>query len=110
MILGSSTDRTPEIVMKSKKRGKAPSPALQNRLAELEDMITKKGVQIHYDLLEAAGLKLKGGICTIRGEYHIFVDKRKSTADLIEFLENHLARPLPEDVPQIDEETDENRQ
>ena len=95
--------------MKSKKRGRAPSPALQNRLTELEDMATEKGVQIHYDLLEAAGLKLKGGICTIRGENHIFVDKRKSTADIIEFLEDHLTRPLPKDVPPIDKETDENR-
>ena len=95
--------------MKSKKRGKSPTPALQSRLAELEDMATEKGVQIHYDLLEAAGLKLKGGICVIRGEYHIFVAKRKSTADTIEFLENHLTHPLPKDVPQIDEQADENR-
>ena len=69
--------------MKSKKRGKSPTPALQSRLAELEDMATEKGVQIHYDLLEAAGLKLKGGICVIRGEYHIFVDKRKNERELL---------------------------
>ena len=89
--------------MKSKKKGKSPSPALQDRLAELEDMASKKGIQVHYDRLEAAGLKLKGGICSIKGDYHIFVDKRKSTADKIDFLENHLNNPIPEDTPLVDE-------
>ena len=91
--------------MKSKKKRKAPSPALQHRLAELEDMAATKGIQIHYDLLEAAGLKLKGGMCTIRGEYHIFVDRRKPTADIIDFLQDHLTQPLPQNVPELTEET-----
>jgi hypothetical protein len=90
--------------MKSKKKQKTPSPALQKRLAELEDMATAKGIQLHYDLLEAAGLRLKGGICTIRGEYHMFVDKRKSTADIIEFLQDHLTQPLSLNVSEITEE------
>jgi len=92
--------------MKSKKRQKAPSPALQKRLTELEELAAQKGIQIHYDLLEAAGLKLKGGICTIRGEYHIFVDRRKSTADIIDFLQDHLTQPFPKDVPELNEDTD----
>jgi hypothetical protein len=91
--------------MKSKKKQRSPSPALQKRLAELEDMAAAKSVQIHYDLLEAAGLRLKGGLCTIRGEYHLFVDKRKSTADIIEFLQDHLTQPLPKDVPELTEDT-----
>jgi hypothetical protein len=94
--------------MKSRKKRKTPSPALQNRLAELEDMAATKGIQIHYDLLEAAGLKLKGGICTIRGEYHLFVDRRKPTADIIDFLQDHLTQPLPRNVPELIEETAES--
>jgi hypothetical protein len=89
--------------MKSKKRGKTPSPAQQERLAELEDTASKKGIQVHYDRLEAAGLKLKGGICSVKGDYHIFVDKRKSTADKIDFLQNHLNNPMPKDTPLADE-------
>jgi hypothetical protein len=89
--------------MKSKKRGKSPSPALQDRLAELEDTASKKGIQVHYDRLEAAGLKLKGGICSVKGDYHIFVDKRKSTADKIDCLQNHLSNPIPKDTPLVDE-------
>ena len=89
--------------MKSKKRGSSTSPALQDRLAELENTASKKGIQVHYDRLEAAGLKLKGGICSVKGDYHIFVDKRKSTADKIDFLENHLNNPIPKDTPLVDE-------
>ena len=88
--------------MKSKKRGKSPSPALQNRLVELEDTASKRGIQVHYDRLEAAGLKLKGGICSVKGDYHIFVDKRKSTADKIDFLQDHLNDQIPKDTPLID--------
>jgi len=91
--------------MKSKKKQRSPSPALQKRLAEMEDMAAAKRIQIHYDLLEAAGLRLKGGLCTIRGEYHLFVDKRKSTADIIEFLQDHLTQPLPNNVPELTEDT-----
>jgi len=94
--------------MKTKKRRKTPSPALQSRLTALEDMAAAKGIQIHYDLLEAAGLKLKGGLCAVRGEYHLFVDRRKSTADIIDFLEDHLAQPLPQDVPEPNETTSES--
>ncbi len=81
------------------KEKKPPSPALQNRLSELEKKAAQKGIHIHYDLLEAAGLKLKRGICKINGEYHIFVDKRKSFADRIDFLRDYLDNPLPDDVP-----------
>ena len=85
--------------MKSKKK-KTSSPVLQTRLSELEEKAAKKGIHIHYDRLEAAGLKLKGGICKVNGEYHIFVDRRKSTADRINFLKDFLDHPLPEDVPE----------
>ena len=82
--------------MKSAKKKKSSSPSLQNRLSELEEKVAQMGVLIHYDLLEAAGLKLKGGICKINGDYHIFFDRRKSTADKIDFLEDCLNHPLPE--------------
>ena len=86
--------------MKSTKKKKTPTPALQNRLSELEQKAVQRGIHIHYDRLEAAGLKLKGGICKVNGEYHIFVDRRKSTADRINFLKDFLDHPLPEDVPE----------
>lgn len=72
-------------------------------MSELEDKAAQRGIQIHYDLLEAAGLKLKDGICKINGEYHIFVDRRKSLAEKIEILDQYLAEDLPEEPPQIQE-------
>jgi hypothetical protein len=86
--------------MRSAKKRRAPSPSLQNRLSELEERAAQRGIYIHFDLLEAAGLKLNGGICKIKGEYHLFVDKRKSTAEKIEILQDYLDHPLPEDVPE----------
>ena len=86
--------------MKSAKKKETSPPALQNRLSEMEEKAAQKGIRIHYDLLEAAGLKLKGGMCKIKGEYHLFIDRRKSTADKIEILQDCLNKPLPEDIPE----------
>jgi len=85
--------------VKKPKKKKIPS-ALQNKLTELEEQLSQKGLQVHYDLLEAAGLKLKGGICKILGEYNLFIDRRKSAADKIEILQDHIDKPFPEDIPE----------
>jgi len=86
--------------MKSSKKKRSPSPALQEKLASLEEKVLARGIQVHYDLMEAAGLKLKDGICRIRGEYHLFIDKRKSAPDKIEILQDYIDHPLPEDIPE----------
>ena len=84
---------------KQRNRGTLP---LENRLAELEKKVLQKGIHVHYDRLEAAGLKLKGGLCKIKGEYHIFVDKRKSTAEKISILLDCVDQPFPEEPSQND--------
>ena len=89
--------------MKSSKQKKTSSRDLQDKLTALEEQASQKGIQIHYDLLEAAGLKLKGGICKIRGEHHLFIDRRKSAADKIETLQDYIDHPLPEDIPENDD-------
>lgn len=85
--------------MKTSKRKKTSS-ALQAKLSELEEKAARKGLQVHFDLMEAAGLKLKSGICKIKGEYHLFIDKRKPAADKIEILQDYIAQPLPENIPE----------
>ena len=72
--------------------------ALQVRLTELEERAAKREIHVHYDLLEAAGLKLKDGICKINGEVHIFIEKRKSLAEKIEILEACLSKLLTDDI------------
>ncbi len=86
--------------MKSSKKKKITSSALQEKLSALEEKAAQKGIQVHYDLLQAAGLKLKDGICKIRGEYHLFIDKRKSAADKIGTLQDYIEHPLPDDIPE----------
>ena len=68
-------------------------------MSQMEQKAFEAGTHIHYDLLEAAGLKLKGGICKIRGEYHLFIDRRTSVSERIEIINEYLEHPLPEDVP-----------
>jgi hypothetical protein len=72
--------------------------ALQVRLTELEERAAKREIHIHYDMLEAAGLRLKDGVCKINGEHHIFIDKRKPTNEKIEILEDCLNHLLPENI------------
>ena len=88
--------------MKSRKKKQAPSASLQDRLSELEEQAAQRQIYVHYDLLEAAGLKLKGGICKINGQYHLFVDRRKSIADKIEILQDHLNHPILQDTARVD--------
>ena len=85
--------------MKSSKPKKTSS-ALQSRLSELEKKSAQKGIRVRYDRLEAAGLKLKGGVCKANGEYHLFIDKRKSTSEKIDTIQDCLNQPLPEDIAQ----------
>jgi len=63
---------------------------IEAKLARLEEIALERGIQVHYDRLEAAGLKLKGGICTVRGERHLFIDRRRPIADKIDLLEGYL--------------------
>ena len=75
---------------------KKSSPALEKRLSELENQAAERNIRIHYDRLEAAGLKLKDGMCKLDGEYHIFVDRRKSVADKIDIIRAFLDQPISE--------------
>ena len=84
--------------MKPVKKKQMLSSSLQYQLSSLEEQAAQKQIHIHYDLLEAAGIKLKGGICKINGEYHLYVDRRKSIADKIEILRDCLNHPVPEET------------
>jgi hypothetical protein len=86
--------------MKSSSTTKPLSSTLQKKLTELEEEAVRRGLQVHYDLLEAAGLKLHGGICKIRGEYHLFIEKRKPLSERIEILQDILEHPFPQDIPE----------
>ena len=80
--------------MERKKKGRAPSPTLLRKLTALENAAVARGIHVHYDRLEAAGLRLNGGLCALNGEYHLFIEKRKSIVDKIKFLQNQLERNM----------------
>jgi len=84
--------------MEVEKKERLSSSSLEDRLSDLEEEAAQRQIHVHYDLLEAAGLKLKGGICKINGEYHLFIDRRKSIADKIDILQDHLDHTNPEDI------------
>lgn len=69
---------------------------MQQRLQDLEAKANALGIQVHYDRLEAAGLKLKEGLCRVRGQYHIYIEKRKATSEKVDSLIELLDQPLPE--------------
>ena len=87
----------------ARKKKKIP-PSILQTLTGLETEMLEKGVHVHFDLLEAAGLRLKGGMCKIKGEYHLFIDRRIPAPEKIDVLRDYLARPLPEDIPETDGE------
>lgn len=70
-----------------------------HRLKALEAELEARGMQVHYDLLECAGLRLEGGVCRHGGACHLYVDRRKTTAERIRLLEQHLARPSAAEAP-----------
>jgi hypothetical protein len=92
------------IPMKTRKKPRQASPALQEKLRQIENLASEKGIRVHYDKLEAAGLKLKGGFCTVRGEYNIFVDKRKSVAEKIEFIRDYIDHETLSTSPKTEKE------
>lgn len=87
--------------MERKRQGGSSAPRLPRRLQELERQASEKGLHLHYERLETAGLKLRSGLCKVRGEYHIFIDRRTPPSERIALLETCLERPLPEHIPEF---------
>ena len=79
---------------RSAKKIKPKVSAKEQTLRELEEKVSQKGIQIHYDKLETAGLKLKGGLCKVRGKLHLYIDRRKSIDEKIALLRDYYMEPL----------------
>ena len=81
-------------IIKNKKRKHKIPAVMQEQIENFENLAAQKGINIHYDILEAAGFKLKGGICNVNGELHIFIDRRLPPSERIESLKEHLEKFL----------------
>jgi hypothetical protein len=61
-------------------------------LEKLEDAATHLGVKVSYEVLGAAvGL---GGLCKVKGEFRVIIDKRASTEERVTTLAGSLAGVL----------------
>lgn len=59
-------------------------------LQKLEDAATQMRVKVSYDAMSAAiG---HGGLCRVKGEYRVIIDKRASTEERVTVLASALAR------------------
>ncbi len=63
---------------------------LEAKLEHLKTKAKQLGVDIHFDKLEAAGLRLKDGDCLIKGQRHIFIDKRRPLEEQVLLLNELL--------------------
>ena len=62
-------------------------------LAELEAAAGQLGVKVSYEALQASvGM---GGLCRVRGEYRMIIDKRSQVGERVATLASGLAR-IPE--------------
>ncbi|MDR1396891.1 MAG: hypothetical protein LBJ14_04095 [Desulfarculales bacterium] len=62
----------------------------QLKLQCLEKRIKNAGVRLGYERMQFAGLRLRSGLCWFKGQYYLFVDRRKSVPERIELLHSAL--------------------
>jgi hypothetical protein len=57
----------------------------------LEKAAEQIGVRVRYEALAAGGLVGSGGVCKVRGEWWVIIDKKASSADKVAILTDALA-------------------
>jgi len=58
---------------------------------ELKDLAEKLDIHVSEENLKTAGIKVKSGLCKVKGKTMIILDKHKSTHKKIKILTSHLA-------------------
>jgi hypothetical protein len=64
----------------------------------LEELTEKLGITLSEQNLRISGLKVKSGLCTVKGEKMFIMDKHKNTRDKIEILASCLSKMPIEDI------------
>ena len=65
---------------------------------ELKDLAEKLAVTVSEQNLRTAGIKVKSGLCTVKGKNMFIMDKHKSIHKKIKILAAHLAEIPNENV------------
>ena len=65
---------------------------------ELKDLAEKLGINVSEQSFRNTGLKVKSGLCKVKGQRLLIIDKHKSIYKRITIMASHLARIPHEDV------------
>jgi hypothetical protein len=65
---------------------------------ELKDLAEKLEIHVSEQNLNTAGIKVKSGLCKVKGKNMFIMDKHKSIHKKIKILASHLAELPREDV------------
>jgi len=57
----------------------------------LESAAGKLGVHVRYEVLATAGATTTGGLCRVKGEWWVIIDKRASAAERVAILADALS-------------------
>ena len=72
------------------------SRKIADQLKELEDVAGKKQIRISYELI--GGELGAGGLCKVKGEHRVIVDRRATDGEKVTVIATALARFPLEDV------------
>jgi hypothetical protein len=69
---------------------------IADTLKELEEVAEKKSIRVSYEMI--GGELGAGGLCKVRGEHRVIVDKRATDGEKVTVIATALARFSLEDV------------
>ena len=67
-------------------------------LKALEEVTERLSVRIHYEEMTADEFRVQDGYCRVKGESHIYIDRKRSIKEKIRVLANELKRFNLDDI------------
>jgi len=61
-------------------------------LEKLEEIAEQVSLHIHYEEMKAFEFHVQDGGCTVKGESHVFIDRKRPTRERISILAKELQR------------------
>jgi len=61
-------------------------------LKALEEVAERLSVQVHYEDMKAFEFRIQDGCCKLKGEAHIYIDRKHTAREKIQILSGELRR------------------
>ena len=61
-------------------------------LKELEEVAERLSVRVHYEDMKAFEFRVEDGQCKLKGESHIYIDRKRPIKEKIQILSDELKR------------------